>query len=117
MLGSGPFGELIAIEYLQVVAGSFILIGFGFAVLNMLNGRLHREGSKQVGVAMMALGSLAAVIYVAGLVCVRMGWLEAGFRPDRLAENLVGALGFIALGAMITALPRLLNRVGAARRD
>lgn len=109
MLGSGPFGELIAIEYFELAGGMFNFFAFALLLLNMINGRLLQGTAKPVGLAMAGLGLIAMAIYCTGLIGVRAGWLEEGLRPDRYLQNVAGTALLIGLGTSMFLFPRFMS--------
>lgn len=114
MIGSGAFGEFIAIERLQVVAGSLIMLGM-FAFLVMLMNGEGRRQYKLHGLTLIVPSALAGIIYIVCMTGLGLGWFEPGFRVYTVRENFIGSLLGIAMGMVIFNLPRLLDRIAAWR--
>jgi hypothetical protein len=113
-LGSGPFGEFFAIEWLQMVAGLPIFLSvilYLFAMFKWLTGEIDAHGIGSVGVVMMAASGFAAVVYLIGFACIYTDLMWEGAFPHRLPENLLGSALFFLLGLFIYTAPRLLDRI------
>lgn len=110
MLGSGPFGEMVAIEWLQIVAGTpmvvmmFVLL---LAMMKRVSGQIDDQAVASVGYGMVAASGFAAVVYLIGLACVYTGLMWEGLSPDRLPENFLGCGLFFLIGLVTYKLPKL----------
>lgn len=110
MLGSGPFGEMVAIEWLQIVAGTpmvvmmFVLL---LAMMKRVSGQIDDQAVASVGYGMVAASGFAAVVYLIGLACVYTGLMWEGLSPDRLPENFLGSGLFFLIGLVTYKLPNL----------
>ena len=119
-LGSGPFGEIVAIEWLQVVAGLPIILSCALLVLATMKrfiGQADDHGVGAAGVIMMAASGFAAIVYLIGFACIYTGLMWEGAFPHRLPENLLGSVLFFLLGLAIYAFPRVLDRIAASRKS
>lgn len=116
MLGSGPMGEFLAIDRMEVAAGSLIMLASIYLLWTMLESRRTRPNFKRAGRLMVAMSLTATCIYVVGLFGEAEGWLIPSLFPDRFRQNLLGSLLFAALGAAVPQLPRFLPRIDR-RRD
>lgn len=113
-LGSGPFGEFIAIEWLQVVAGVPVLLSAILLVLMMLKHLLRLTDVGDVadaGYLMMIASGFAAIVYIIGFACTYTGLMWEGVFPQRLPQNFLGSGLFFLLGLAIDLYPNLLNRI------
>jgi len=113
-LGSGPFGEFVAIEWLQVVAGVPILLSAILLVFMMLKHLLRLadvEDVAGVGYLMMIASGFAAIVYIIGFACTYTGLMWEGVFPQRLPQNFLGSGLFFLLGLAIDRYPNLLNRI------
>lgn len=113
-LGSGPFGEFVAIEWLQMVAGLPIFLSvilYLFAMFKWLTGEIDAHGVGSVGVVMIAASGFAAVVYLIGFACIYTDLMWEGAFPHRLPENLLGSALFFLLGLFIYTAPKLLDRI------
>ena len=116
MLGSGPLGEFLAIDRMEVAAGSLIMLASVYLIWTMIESRRVKPNFRRAGRLMMALSLSATCIYIVGLVGEAKGWWTPSLFPDRFRQNLLGSLLFAALGAAVTQVPRLLSRIDN-RRD
>lgn len=110
MPGSGPLGELIGIDYLQMFAGLFGSAGLFYLVLSVIIGDHSTANYRRVGRTMMAAALLAALTYLAGWSAVSAGSLDAGLRPALPIENFAATFVLFGMGALVTVLPRLRTR-------
>lgn len=116
MLGSGSMGELTAIDQVEVVAGSSIMLGVCFVGLTLMRGSTPINVVR-AGFVLMGLSFLATCTYVAGLIAVAYGWTTPSLFPDRYRENLIGSLLAILIGFLITHVPDLFERFAPRRGD
>lgn len=114
--GSGPFGEFVAIEWLQLVAGSPIILSGALLVLAIMKrftGQADDHGVGAAGVIMMVASGFAAIVYLLGFACIYSGLMWEGAFPHRLPENLLGSVLFFLLGLAVYAFPKVLDRIHA----
>ena len=112
MLGSGPMGEFVAIDQMEVAAGSLIMLASIYLLWTMLDSLRTKPNFQRAGRFMIAMSLAATCIYVVGLVGEAEGWLIPSLSQDRFRENLLGSLLFAGLGAAVTQLPRFLPTTG-----
>ena len=116
MLGSGPMGEFLAIDRMEVAAGCLIMLASVYLLWTMLESRRTKPNFKRTGRFMIAMSLTATCIDVVGLVGQTEGWLIPSLFQHRFQKNLLGSLLFAVLGAAVTQLPRFLPRIDK-RRD
>lgn len=108
-LGSGPFGEMVAIEWLQIVAGTpmvlmmFVLL---FAMMKRVSGQIDDRAVASVGYGMVIASGFAAVVYLIGLACVHTGLMWEGMFPYRLPQNFLGSGLFFLIGFVTYKIPK-----------
>lgn len=111
MPGSGPFGERIAIDWLELCAGTPILLAASYLLLTLLNSRHMPASFERAGAVMMGAALVAAVTYVVGMTGVYTGLFWDGLAADRMPENLLASLLFFGQGLLVSRLPRLKVRM------
>lgn len=117
-IGSGPFGEMVAVEWLQIVAGTpmfLIIFVLLFAMTKRLSGQIDDEDVGDVGYVMMLVSGFSAIVYLIGLSCIYTGLMLEGMFPDRLPQNLLASGGFFLIGLFIYRFPKMLDRIGKWR--
>lgn len=118
-LGSGPFGEFFAIDWLQLVAGLPITLASGLLILAIMKrfiGQTDDHGVGVAGVIIMVASGFAAIVYLLGFACIYTGLMWEGAFPHRLPENLLGSVLFFLLGLAVYAFPKVLDRIHASRK-
>ncbi len=109
-IGSGPFGEMVAVEWLQVVAGTPMVLMMLILLLAMakrVSGQIDDQAVGSVGYGMMVASGFAAALYLTGLACIQFGILWEGMYPHRLPQNLLGSGLFFLMGLLTHKLPKL----------
>ena len=117
-LGSGPFGEFVAIEWLQVVGSAPIVLSavlLLYAMLKHLLGLIDGGDVADVGYMMMLASGFGAIVYIIGFACIYTGLMWEGLFPERLPQNLLGSGLFFMMGLFIDLLPGILNRIDIGR--
>jgi len=113
-LGSGPFGEYVAIEWLQLIAGlpmALSILGFLFALVKRVTGKIDDHAVGVAGLVMVGASGFAATIYLIGFACINAGLMWEGAFPHRLSDNLLGSVLFFFLGLAVYLFPKQLDRL------
>jgi len=113
-LGSGPFGEYVAIDWLQLIADlpmALSIIGFLFAMIKRVTGQIDDHAVGVAGLVMVGASGFAATIYLIGFACIYAGLMWEGAFPHRLSDNLLGSVLFFFLGLAVYLFPKQLDRL------
>lgn len=113
-LGSGPFGEYVAIEWLQLVGGvpvAISIIAFLFAIFKRVTGQIDDHAVGVAGLVMIGASGFAATVYLIGFACIYAGVMWEGAFPQNLSDNLLGSVLFFFLGLAIYFFPKQLDRL------
>jgi len=113
-LGSSPFGEFVAIEWLQVVAGGPIVLSailLLYATLKHLLGLFDVEDVADAGYLMMIASGSAAIVYIIGFACTFTEIMWEGVFLERLPQNFLGSGIFFLMGFAINKLAGFLRRI------
>ncbi len=113
-LGSGPFGEYVAIEWLQLVAGvpvALSILALLFAIFKRVTGQIDDHAVGAAGLVMIGAAGFAATVYLIGFACIYAGVMWEGAFPHRLSDNLLGSVLFFLLGLAIYLFPKQLDRL------
>lgn len=113
-LGSGPFGEYVAIEWLQLIAGlpmALSILGFLFAMVKRVTGQIDDHAVGVAGLVMVGASGFAATIYLIGFACIYAGLMWEGAFQHRLSDNLLGSVLFFFLGLAVYLFPKQLDRL------